>query len=136
MLAQSDPKRRKFWILLFYYIKFIFLCDTSLHRHTFKLFGETSSFGDIFYCLTVQSDNDSSSILYSNSIVYVVSTSTWPVGGVNVINILCARFSYKSKLSTFSLITFSIVIFWCQNISAKLACKMLMKLTSSRIADP
>jgi hypothetical protein len=32
--------------------------------------------------------------------------------GVNFINMLCMRFLYKSKLSSFSLVTFGLVIFW------------------------
>jgi len=48
---------------------------------------------------------------------------------VNLINILRAHFSYKSKLSSFSLITFGFAISWCQNSGKKVACKMLMKLT-------
>ncbi len=49
--------------------------------------------------------------------------------GVNFINILWARFLYKSKLRSFSLITLGFEIFWHQNIGKKCACKMLMKLT-------
>ncbi len=48
------------------------------------------------------------------------------------INILRARFLYESKLSSFSLITFGVAIFWCQNIGKKVACKMLMKLIPRR----
>jgi len=48
---------------------------------------------------------------------------------VNFINILLANFLYKSELSSFSLITFGFAIFWRQNISEKVAHKMLMKLT-------
>jgi len=50
------------------------------------------------------------------------------ISGVNFINILLERFSYKSKLRRFSLITFGFVKFWPQNIGAKCASKMLMKL--------
>ncbi len=49
--------------------------------------------------------------------------------GVNFINILRASFSYQSKLSSFSLITFGLAIFWHQNIGEKFASKMLVKLT-------
>ncbi len=38
-------------------------------------------------------------------------------------------FLYKSKLSSFSLITFGFAIFWHQNIGEKVVHKMLMKLT-------
>jgi len=49
--------------------------------------------------------------------------------GVNFINILCVSFLYKSLLWSFSPVTFGFVIFWRQNIAAKVAHKMLMKLT-------
>ncbi len=49
--------------------------------------------------------------------------------GVNFINILRARFLYKSELSSFSLDTFGFVIFWRKNIGAKCVRKTLMKLT-------
>jgi len=52
--------------------------------------------------------------------------------GVNFINTLCAHFSYKSKVSSFSLIMFGFAIFWHQNIGKKVPCKMLMKLTPGR----
>ncbi len=52
--------------------------------------------------------------------------------GVNFINILCVPFLYKSILHSFSLIAVWLCIFfWRKNISAKAACKMLMKLTTS-----
>jgi len=51
-----------------------------------------------------------------------------PEGG-KFINILHKRFSYQSKLSSFSLIMFGFEILWCQNIGKKVARKMLMKLT-------
>jgi len=57
----------------------------------------------------------------------------WPRLGTGTrshfINILWARFLYKSELSSFSLITFGFAIFWCQNIGKKIAFKMLMALT-------
>ncbi len=49
--------------------------------------------------------------------------------GVNFINILRKHFSYESKLTSFSLITFDFEIFWHQNIGKKVAHKMLMKFT-------
>ena len=47
--------------------------------------------------------------------------------GVNFINILCARFSYESKLSSFSLVTFGFVIF-----GAKILC---YKFKSNQIGN-
>ncbi len=49
--------------------------------------------------------------------------------GVNFINILLARFLYKSILSSFSLIMFGFAIFRHQNIGKKVAHKMLTKST-------
>jgi hypothetical protein len=46
---------------------------------------------------------------------------------VNLTNILLEPYLYKSVLCSFSLVSF--VIFWCKNIGAKAACKMLVKLT-------
>jgi len=40
-----------------------------------------------------------------------------------------ARVLCGSKLSSFSLVTFGFVIFWCKNIGSKSTRKMLMKLT-------
>ncbi len=48
---------------------------------------------------------------------------------VNFINVLRPSFLYESKLSRFSLITFSFAIFRGNNICTKCARKMLMKLT-------
>ncbi len=55
---------------------------------------------------------------------------TWKPG-VNFINILHARFSYESKLSSFCLITFGFVIFCTKILYKKRTRKMLMKLTAS-----
>ncbi len=49
--------------------------------------------------------------------------------GVNFINNVRMRFWYKSKLSSFSLITFGFGIYWGQIISKKVERKMLMKFT-------
>jgi len=49
--------------------------------------------------------------------------------GVNFITILCANFSYKNALRSFSLVTFWLVIFWRKNFGAIGVHKMLMKLT-------
>ncbi len=49
--------------------------------------------------------------------------------GVDFINILHARFSYESKLSSFSLVTFNFAIFGAKILYEKYAFKMLMKLT-------
>jgi len=49
--------------------------------------------------------------------------------GVNFINVLCVRFLYESKLSSFPLITFGFVIFGTNISNKKRARKMLMKLT-------
>jgi len=49
--------------------------------------------------------------------------------GVNFNNILSAHFSYKIKLSSFSLLTFAFVIFF----TPKHWHKMLMKLTPGRV---
>jgi len=54
--------------------------------------------------------------------------------GVNFINILSARFLYKSKLSSLSLVMFGCVIFWLQNIGAKCMWKMSMILTPGKQA--
>jgi len=54
---------------------------------------------------------------------------------VYFINILRAHFSYESKLSSFSLITFGFAIFWCQNIGEKVVHKLLMKLTADVISQ-
>ncbi len=49
--------------------------------------------------------------------------------GVNFINSLCVPFLYESVLLSFSLVTVWLCNFLRKNISAKAACKMLMKLT-------
>jgi len=49
------------------------------------------------------------------------------VSRVNFINILRSRFLYKSKLSSFFLITFGFAIFWRQNIGEKVACKKFLE---------
>jgi len=51
--------------------------------------------------------------------------------GVNFINILHARFLYKSELSSFSLITFGFVIFGAKILHEKPSRKTLMKLTAA-----
>jgi len=56
-----------------------------------------------------------------------LTSGSW--SGVNFNNILWTRFLHKSELSSFSLITFGFVIFWCQNIGKKVTHKMLKKLT-------
>jgi len=53
-----------------------------------------------------------------------------PPPAVNFINILLARFSYKSELSSFSLIIFGCVIFGTKILYETLARKTLMKLTT------
>ncbi len=57
--------------------------------------------------------------------------------GVNFINILFATFSYESVLLQLfsSYRQFAFVIFWCKNIDAKAAHKMLMKLTTEYIEN-
>jgi len=61
---------------------------------------------------------------------YVLSPNLQETSGVNFINIWRSRFSYESKLSSFSQVTFGFVIFWCQNIGAQCKHKMLMELRS------
>ncbi len=51
--------------------------------------------------------------------------------GVNFINILSAHFSYKSKLSSFSLVTFGFVIFGANFLQENHRRKTLMKLTTA-----
>jgi len=60
-----------------------------------------------------------------NGFVYFESS---PTLGVNVINILCSIFLYKSASRSFSLVTYWLHNFCCKNICAKGVCKMLMKL--------
>jgi len=55
---------------------------------------------------------------------------------VNFINILSARFLYKSELSSFSLITFGFEIFWRQNIGKNITHKMLTKSTPYGVDFP
>jgi len=52
-----------------------------------------------------------------------------PHPGNNLTNILQAAFSYKSVLRSFSLLTVWLAIFWRKSIGAKVAHKMLVKLT-------
>ncbi len=49
--------------------------------------------------------------------------------GIDFTNILRANFSYKCFVLLFFNLQFGFVIFWCKNISAIAACKMLIKLT-------
>ena len=51
--------------------------------------------------------------------------------GVNFINVLQLRFSYESKLSSFSLVTFGFVIFGAKISYKNARIKILMKLTSN-----
>jgi len=50
--------------------------------------------------------------------------------GVNFINILCVRFLFASKLSSFSLVTFGFVIFGTKILYEKWTHKTLMKLNT------
>jgi hypothetical protein len=52
--------------------------------------------------------------------------------GVNLINILRIRFSYKSKLSSFSLVMFGFVIFGAKILNKKRASKTLMQLPAGK----
>ncbi len=52
--------------------------------------------------------------------------------GVNFINILLVRFSYKSELSSFSQVTFGFVIFLAQKYQQKCTHKMWIKLTPGK----
>ncbi len=55
---------------------------------------------------------------------------TWKVSkGVNFTNILHAGFSYLSFEGSFLYLALRFVLFWHNNIGAKAACKMLVKLT-------
>jgi hypothetical protein len=99
--------------------------DTDDLTVFFTLLGSTSAKAvrsTLMKLTPVQAQNNTARYIYLSSV-----RIRKPV--VNFINILRAHFSYESKLSSFSIVMFQFLYFWRQNISAKCACKMLMKLT-------